>query len=101
MRIPESVMARVAGPLLAGALAGCSSAPAIEAPAAVRPEPSPVVADPVAYDMAEEQARLARLEQSDASAEDRRARRIAADPGLSFGVLGIGHHHVLPGCGRG
>jgi len=83
MKLPVDVLASLRGPLLGAALAGCATAPAA-APITQEPAPEPAavtapaeVADPVAYDVAAEAARLARADEARIDHEARRDRRIA------------------------
>lgn len=124
MKIPARILERVRGPLLAVAVAGCSSGPvatvATEEPprppvpevAALEPDP-----DAVAYDPVREAERLERTDRALAATETRRTDRIEAveaerrdrvQQQLWGGgnVFPIGHGGRWPGgvnpaCGRG
>lgn len=115
MKLPEGVLRHVRGPLLAAAVAGCSSSPATppEAPP-LAPEPmEPVTTapDPVDYDPATEADRLARVDRALAAAEHRREARIEDENEARRGTLesvpsiGVGPSHWLheihAACGRG
>lgn len=110
MKLPETILRHLRGPIAAAALAGCSSAPAAPAPepAHIEPEAAPEAPpDPVAYDAEAESERLARLDRERAAEEHRRERRIAdAEPRITWGGIGV----IGPGrrwdlihaaCGRG
>ena len=81
MRVPEVVLARLRVPLLAMAVAGCST-PAAETNAVVAPVSEQLasgVIDPVAYDVGAETERLERADRALAAAETRRTSRIEAE----------------------
>jgi hypothetical protein len=109
VRIPSSILARVRGPAAAIAIAGCSApAPAAAPPPAAPPPPSTVVAaappDPVAYASADEDARLARVDDEATSSSDARTRRIerladARRNARLIGVIGNGLQPGWPGIG--
>ncbi|MCZ7682044.1 MAG: hypothetical protein M5U28_25920 [Sandaracinaceae bacterium] len=110
MKLPESILRHLRGPIAAAALAGCSSSPAAPPPepARIEPEAAPAPApDPVAYDAEAESERLARLDRERAAEEHRRERRIAdAQPRVTFGglgAIGVGRRWDLihAACGRG
>jgi hypothetical protein len=127
MKLPERVLRQVRGPVLAAAVAGCSTSPA----ATGEPEPLPgpeaaehataepaaatVAPDPVDYDAETEAERLARLDRTMAAGERRRDERIedeaaarrrerAGSQNQVIGIGTIGHRWpggVHPACGRG
>ncbi len=108
MKLPESILRHLRGPIAAAALAGCSSGPAAPPPEPARIEPeAPPAPDPVAYDAEAESERLARLDRERAAEEHRRERRIAdAQPRVTFGglgAIGVGRRWDLihAACGRG
>lgn len=107
MKLPEAVLARVRGPLIAAALAGCSAPSGPEVVPEPAPlEPAPVVVeapDPVPYDGQAEAERLARVDREDASDGTRRDERVRDEENGRVGLLGtIGRFRpVHPACGRG
>lgn len=111
MRLPESLLSHLRGPLAAVAIAGCS-APA--APAVVpAPQPTPIVLapaappDPVPYDAIAEAARLDRSDRELTTQLARRDERIQtaerAQASQSIGTLGNTRWNsaILAACGRG
>jgi hypothetical protein len=128
MKIPRRILERVRGPLLAAAVAGCSSGPTAGPLASNGPSPNapppdgPVAlepADPVDYDAIREAERLERTDRALAATETRRTDRIEAaeaerqtgelqrvlsgvgDDPFRIGVGGRWPHGVNPACGRG
>ena len=119
MKLPASILLRVRGPILAAALAGCSS-PAAAPPSEVEPEPEPAAVaevppapDPVAYDLDAETERLERTDRLLAAAETRRAHRIEAEEQAArqrrieralfggVGAIGTNNDWIMAACGRG
>jgi hypothetical protein len=120
MKIPDGVLKTVRGPLLAVAVAGCSSSAPADPPQPQPIAPTPVSeapSDPVSYDAQAETERLARVDQLLASSEATRDRRIADEDQaretrrqsqavrglLGTGVIGIGqmNQQWMNACGRG
>ncbi len=116
MRIPNSVLTVVRGPLLAAAVAGCSSSGPADPPQPQPIAPTPVTetpSDPVAYDPQAETARLARVDRVLADADEARGERIDEEEQAQaqrqvrslggYGGIGIARppDAVLAACGRG
>jgi len=112
MRLPESLLSRVRGPLAVCAIVGCS-APAtapvvpepVAAPVVLAPPPPP---DPVAYDAIAEAARFERSDREIAAELELRDDRIRAaeraESMRGIGSIGTGRwswDRVMVACGRG
>ncbi len=110
VKIPKKLLARVAGPLVAGAALSCTSAPATDT-APITPidpateAPHAEAPDPVPYDATAEADRIARTEALLASRDVAREARIDAQEEAQHrrqaAQIRITHRFIGIGCGRG